>query len=211
MEKNYYIVIDTETTGTIEKPFAYDIGWAVIDEQGAVYEARSYVCEEIFMDIERMHDAYYGNKRPMYWDDIEDGSRLMRKFSTIRMMFFRDCKKWNVCGIVAHNAPFDYRSTNNTQRLLSEKYRYFFPYGIPIFDSLSMARKTINKTEEYTKFCNENGFICKNGRNRLTAEVLYRYLTQNLGFDESHTALEDVMIEKDIFITCLRMMNEVNE
>ena len=40
MEKKY-IVLDTETTNSLDDPMAYDIGFAVIDEFGAVYEFHS--------------------------------------------------------------------------------------------------------------------------------------------------------------------------
>ena len=36
----------------------------------------------------------------------------------------------------------------------------------------------------------------------MTAEVIYRYLTQNLDFEEEHTGLEDVRIERKIFEYC---------
>ena len=32
------LIIDTETTGTIDDPICYDIGFAVIDENGTTYE-----------------------------------------------------------------------------------------------------------------------------------------------------------------------------
>jgi len=36
-----------------------------------------------------------------------------------------------------------------------------------------------------------------------TAEIIYRYITGNNTFEERHTGLSDVMIEKDIFAKCL--------
>ena len=41
------------------------------------------------------------------------------------------------------------------------------------------------------------------GRPQLKAETLYRYMTNNKNFVESHTGLEDVMIEKEIFKRCM--------
>jgi hypothetical protein len=37
----------------------------------------------------------------------------------------------------------------------------------------------------------------------LTAEILYRYITGDDNFTESHTGLEDVLIEKEIFKKCM--------
>ena len=43
----------------------------------------------------------------------------------------------------------------------------------------------------------------------MTAEVLYRYIKGNKDFIESHTGLEDVMIEKEIFVECLKRNSNV--
>ena len=67
-----------------------------------------------------------------------------------------------------------------------------------------MAQDTICKQKRYQKFCEENGYLTKNGQVRKTAEILYRYLINNTDFVESHTGLEDVNIERQIFMACLR-------
>lgn len=70
-----------------------------------------------------------------------------------------------------------------------------------------MANDTIGKLKKYQKFCFDNGFITnhKNPRPQLKAEILYRFITNNLDFEESHTGLEDVLIEKEIFVYCNKM------
>jgi DNA polymerase III epsilon subunit-like protein len=107
--------------------------------------------------------------------------------------------------VVAHNARFDYASTATTQRYLTcSKWRYFFPYGTKFVCTLKMARATFNKDEKYIAFCEENNFVTKHGKPQLTAEVIYRYLTNNIEFVESHTGLEDVEIETEIFFACIQ-------
>ena len=44
----------------------------------------------------------------------------------------------------------------------------------------------------------------KTPRPRLTAEIIYRFLTNDLNFVESHTGLEDVLIEAQIFAYCMK-------
>ena len=51
----------------------------------------------------------------------------------------------------------------------------------------------------FARFCEVNGFVTKNNKPQLTAEVLYRWITKDVDFVESHTGLEDVLIEKEIF------------
>ena len=70
MEKRY-IVLDTETTNSLDDPIAYDIGFAVIDEYGTVYETHSYVIADVFLDKDLMASAYFADKIPQYWEDIK--------------------------------------------------------------------------------------------------------------------------------------------
>ena len=44
--------------------------------------------------------------------------------------------------------------------------------------------------------------MTKSNQVRLTAEILYRYITGNEKFKEEHTGLEDVLIEVEIFKYC---------
>jgi hypothetical protein len=41
-------------------------------------------------------------------------------------------------------------------------------------------------------------------RVQVKAEVLYRFISGNNEFIESHTGLEDVLIEKEIFAYCVK-------
>ena len=44
----------------------------------------------------------------------------------------------------------------------------------------------------------------KNGQYRKTAEILYQFISGNHDFEEEHTGLADVMIEKEILAYCFR-------
>lgn len=203
--KNYYLMLDTETTNGLDDPLCYDIGGCVIDKKGKVYESFSFVIYEIFADSALMECAYFADKIPQYREDIKNGLRKMVRLSTARFYIVNLCKKYNIKAIVAHNAPFDYNSTTTTQRFITcSKYRYFLPYGVPLFDTLAMARDTIVKQKGYISFCEENGYLTTYGKPSATAENLYRYISGKHEFSESHTGLADCMIEKEIFVHCLR-------
>ena len=206
-----FIVIDTETTNSLDDPLCYDVGFAVVDAEGTVYEKHSYVVADIFLDKELMSYAYFADKIPQYWEDIKAGRRTLRRFKTIKMIFADVCKQYNVKKIFAHNARFDYRSLNLTQRFLtSSKYRFFFPFGVEIWDTLKMSRQVLKEVDEYGEFCYTNDYLTKRMCKRFTAEIIYRFLTGDNTFEESHTGLEDVLIEKEILAYCLRMMPNIN-
>lgn len=203
--KKYYLTIDTETANTIEDPMMYDLGGAIHDRNGKVYETFSFIIYDVFCaDRELFNTAYYAEKRPMYEAQIAAGQRKIVSIYTARKYVADLCKKYNVKAIIAHNARFDYRSTNYTIRYVTKsKTRYFLPYGIPIWDTLKMAQDTICQQPTYQRWCSANGYCMKNGKPRATAEILYRYITQNTDFIEDHTGLEDVLIEKEIFAKCM--------
>ena len=208
---NYKIVLDTETCPleqtdevTPWNMFVYDIGWAIVDKRGKVYKTQSFINADIFLDEkELMKSAYYSEKIPKYWEDIKSGIRQLKSFYNIRKQLLEDIAEYGVKEIYAHNMRFDYGTLQNTQRWLTKsKYRYFFPKGIEICDTLKMARQVLKDSKMYRVWCEQNGYITKNNQCRFNAEVLYRYITGNDDFIESHTGLEDVMIEKDILAYC---------
>ena len=199
-----YIVFDTETTNGFDNPFLYDLGWAILNEDFEVIEARSFVNADIFLDKEMMANAYFADKIPQYWRDIKSGKRELKTFYNILKAFREDVKNYEVEWVIAHNARFDYKSCSDTQRWLTKsKYRRFFPYGVKVACSLDMATQVLSQNEDYISFCRENDFMRSKNYPRLTAEILYRYLTNDVNFEESHTGLEDVMIEKVIAKYCL--------
>jgi DNA polymerase III epsilon subunit-like protein len=158
------------------------------------------VVAEIFFDKELMSSAYFSEKIPQYRKDIKKGKRKVRQIMTIRRILYQVCKKYNISVIMAHNARFDYKSLSLTLRYITKsKFRYFLPYGVSVYDTLKMSRKFFAKNYKYIQYCKKNGFVTKNGKPKFTAEIIYRYIIKDISFVESHTGLEDVLIEKEIF------------
>lgn len=211
-EKVFGIMLDTETANTIIEDdgslnmlsvLPYDFGFMVIDNIGNEYERHSYVNSDIFCkEPELMENAYFAHYIPSYKEDIKNGTRILKNTYEIRKIFYDLCKKYDCKFVVAHNARFDYRACNNILRWTTKsKYRYFFPYGIEIWDTLQMARDVFGKDEKYLDFCFDNGFVTNHdpSRPQFSAEVLYRFITNNLDFVEEHKGIEDVEIEFEIF------------
>ena len=218
---SYKIVLDTETC-PVDKDFdkvdpynmwTYDCGWAVVDKRGKVYKTRSFVNADIFLnEKELMKSAYYAKKIPMYWERIKNGEAILTSFYNIRKALLEDIAEYEVTEIFAHNMRFDYGTLNNTERWLTKsQYRYFFPYEIKICDTMKMARSVISKMPTYKNFCEENGYLTKTGQLSLKAEHLYRFISKNNNFVESHTGLEDVMIEKEILAYCYRQHKKMRK
>lgn len=213
---HYLVGADTETCNTINDEngkldmsnvLVYDLGLVACDTKGRIYEEISLVIKEIFYGMkDLMQSAYYSHKIPNYEQDIAEGKRKVVSWYEAMQTLRALQKKYKTNIIFSHNARFDYNAMNITQRYLTKsKYRYAIPYGTEYWDTLKMARDVICKDKKYIEFCMENGFVTKHKtpRPKATAEILYRYLTQDLEFEESHTGLEDVRIETLILAYCL--------
>lgn len=218
---NYRAVIDTETCPldkeceevTPQNMLVYDFGWCIVDKRGNIYRKKSYVVIDTFLGYKNlMKSAYYSNKIPLYWADIKKGKRKLATFSAIRREFLNDLKEYSVNEVYAHNMRFDYNALNNTLRYLTKsKYRFFFPYELKICDTLKMSRDVILKMPTYQRFCKENNYLTKRGQPQATAEVLYRYISGNNTFDESHTGLEDAEIETQILAYCYKQHKKMRK
>lgn len=220
--RHYILVVDTETTNTIQMDgkldmsnvLMYDCGWAVIDTHGNVYETASFVNADIYLhEKELMQSAYYAKKLPQYEKQLASGERKLATTFTIRKAMMETVKRYGIKEICAHNARFDANALNVVQRWTTKsRYRYWFPYNsIEWWDSLKMARSVIGKMPTYKAFCEKNGYKTKNNQCRFTAEVLYRFITKDTSFVESHTALEDVLIEKEIVAYCYRQHKKMQK
>ena len=212
---HYVLVLDTETANTLtdedggldmSNVLMYDCGWSVVDTHGGIYVERSYVNRDVFCDErELMQSAYYAQKIPQYVAEILAGKRIMSTTHEIRNQMLADMNEYHICEVVAHNARFDLNALNTILRYVSKsKCRYWFPYGTIIWDTMKMARDVIHNMPTYRKFCEDNGYITATGRLSTTAENLYRFITDNTDFTESHTGLEDVQIEREIMFYCYR-------
>ena len=213
--KHYVLVLDTETANTIADEngnldmtnvLMYDCGWSVVDTSGEVYTERSYVNRDIFCEErELMQSAYYAKKIPMYCLDLQLGRRIMATTYEIRQAMLADMEMYGITEVVAHNARFDLNALNIILRYTTKsKYRYWFPYGTVVWDTMKMARDVIHKMPTYQAFCKEHNLLTKNGRLSTTAENLYRFIIDDIDFEESHTGLEDVQIEREIMFYCYR-------
>ena len=221
-KRTLYAIIDTETANgfvdengklCLNDSLTYDIDVAIIDKKARVYDVKRFIVNEIFHDS-MMTSCYYAHKMPEYIEQINNGDFEVCSIVTIRKAISKFLKSYNVKAIMAHNARFDYRALNNTIRYVTgSKIRYFLPHGLEIWDTQKMAHDTICKQKTYIKFCEDNGYMTKHKtpRPRETAEVLYRYITNNKEFNEVHKGYEDIMIEKEIFAYCVRQHKKMRK
>ena len=209
----YKLVVDIETTNSLEDALVYDIGFAVADKRGKIYYQDSFMIADLFLENkDLLQTAYYKEKLPKYWLDYENNKRRLVTFYTAKQEIKEIMQYFNIEDVFAYNARFDYKGLNTTQRYLTKsKYRYFFPYGTKIHCILKMAKQTIFKQKSFKKFAEKNNLRTPSGKFLSnTAETAYKYIINDLNFKESHTGLEDVKIECEIMALCYRQHKKMN-
>lgn len=215
--KKYYMVLDTETCPidrerqdvTPENMLVYDIGYAIVDKKGNVYRTGSYIISDVFFKefYSKMQSSYYAEKIPNYMQDIGENKRKVKSWSEISFILREAIQEFRVAAIVAHNARFDFGALKNTKEYLNQ---YAMLPFMTWYDSLKMARSVVAEMPTYKQFCYDNRYLTKTGKCKLTAEVLYRFIKNDITFIESHTALEDCIIEKEILAYCFKQRKKMS-
>ena len=208
-----FIILDVETANDIPDTLVYDLGFAVADRNGNIYEEKSFVISDIFTEEkDLMQECYYKSKLPLYEQRIADRTAKKVSLFTARRELARLINKYNIKTVYAYNASFDRNALNTTQRYLTKsKYRWFLPYGVEVHCIWHMACQTICQKMDYAYFCAKNGFYSQKQNMTTNAETVYKYLEKNLDFEEEHTGLSDVHIELKILAECLKYHEKVNE
>lgn len=187
------IVFDTETTDVSKWKYCYNVGWVVFDPVCNVrLVERDFVVEQIWHNTELFSTAYYADKRPLYIKAMRARRTVMDKWGYIMQTFARDIKKYEVQCAYAYNSPFDDSVFTfncdwfHTQNPLDD---------LPLFDLIGLATNFITDTDEYRAFCEEHKFFTDAENYSITAETVYRFITNEPEFIEAHTALADASIE----------------
>ena len=209
--RHYILCLDTEATNCIQEGWSisknalpYDLGFAVMDTHGKIYDTHSYVIEEVFYGMpELMESAYYAKKLPRYHEEIACGLRTVDSVWNIRRKMFEVMEMYGITEVVAHNARFDFDALNNLVKYLTgSNVRSWFPFGmVEWWDSKRMAQSVICQMPTYKAHCKENLGM---SRASASAENLYRWIIKDPDFVEAHTGLEDVLIESQIVAYCYR-------
>ena len=209
MTKKYYMILDTETTSNAK--MVYDIAYTIIDRKGNIIEQANYLVKEItehpFLKGILQRDKFSSRKYRETYADLYTNKKMVLPFLTIRQNIRRAIREYN-CPVVAYNMAFDYEALTNMAQDLGKKS--FFTKNTQIWDLQNIALHTLCDSCLYTVFCDENKFFTDSGNRKCSAEVVYRYITNDVQFEEAHTALADTEIEAEIFIACVNRRKKMH-
>jgi hypothetical protein len=83
------------------------------------------------------------------------------------------------------------------------------PHGMKMLDVWEYACRARLNLKKYKTLAVREGWVSDAGNIKTTAECAYRFVSGNLAFAESHTALEDAQIESEILADCFRAKTTV--
>lgn len=196
MRKIIYCTIDTETVGGAANPTgAYNFGCTIHDREGNIFATCSLLVMEHYDEIR--YDDYAKKNFPIYADRLSRGEMSAVATEVEALSIIRNlCHFYGVKYVMAYNSGFDFCKT--ICRELLDEFEFI--------DLYLMALQTITHKKSFAKFCRANDFISRSGKCCATsAEAVYAYITDNADFIEEHTALNDALIEMEIFVACLKM------
>ena len=112
-------------------------------------------------------------------------------------------EKYKIKTVCAYNASFDVRALNTTLRYVTKsKYRWFFPYGTEYNCIWNMACQLLYTQKRFAEFAIQHDYFSPSGNLQTSAEIGFRYLTDETQFEEEHRGLQDVLIECQIMAKC---------
>lgn len=193
------VVFDTETTD-LKKPFCYNVGYRIVN--GDTWEAlleREYCCQQTWHNLQLFQSAYYADKRPLYVERMRKHEVILEKWGYIMQQMIRDFRAFEVVAAYAYNSPFD----DGVFHYNCDWFRTQNPFdNIPIFDIRGYVQAFM-VDDTFKKFCEDNSYFTEAGNYSTTAEVLFRYISEDYDFTEEHTALSDSRIETEILRACI--------
>lgn len=196
MNKTIYCTLDSETVGGASAPTGmYNLGCTIHDRNGHIFATCSMLVMEHYDEIRT--DDYAKKNFHLYEERLARGEMSAVATEEEAVSIVRNlCHFYGVRYVMAFNTGFDFCKT--ICRQLLDEFEFI--------DLWLMAVQTICHQKGYAKFCRENGFKSSSGKSCATsAESVYAYITGNPDYTEEHTALNDALIEMEIFVKCLSL------
>lgn len=194
------LVFDTETT-SLDKPFCYDVGYYVINDEGAVLKRIHYVVEQVWHNLPLFESAYYKEKRAKYVTLMRAKKAIMDKWGYIMQSLARDIKNYEITEAYAYNSAFD----DKVFTFNCDWYKCINPLdNVSVHDIWGYASEVITNRQDYREFCEKNERFTDSGNYSGNAETVYQFLTNNPSFVEEHMGLYDSEIEATILVECVK-------
>lgn len=204
----HVLILDTETTA-INTPFCYDISYLIINTNTKnIEKSQCYIIKQTWNNLPLFESAYYKDRRNFYEKILQTKSAYLVKWEKAMTKLQNDIKQYNIQNIYAYNSQFD----NEVINYNCNWFRCQNPLnGIPFHDIWGYASQYITSNQKYIDFCESNQYFTDTGNYKSSAEIVYRYITNDIQFNEKHMGLYDCLIESKILLYCVDLNAEWNK
>ena len=209
IKEKVFLTADTETTGIGSKAIVFDFAYTIATRKRTILE-RSFLVREtitsprvMFAAIadKRWRESFGGKLFRHYIPALNDDKLKLFSWSEIIGTLRDDMATYDVDVFAAYNLKFDMGALGKTQQMICDGGKVL-SYKPDLLCLWEFACSTVCDTAMYHKVAREmgqdSGWITQADNVRTNAEKVYAFLTGNLDFIESHTALEDAQIETEI-------------
>ena len=196
MAKEKFIVLDVEGMSGL---IPYNVGYVIADRYGKIYKERSFALpENIYINVVRSASLNQAVEMTAanVTDILQDFKNpfFKRKYRCVgnnefKKRLLKDIQKHDIKKVYAYNVAFDKASLKN---LFGDDFEKL---AVEFIDIIPIILRTKLLTKKYCRFCIENGYVTEKGNIMTKAEVVYRYLFNDLTILEEHNGLADVKIE----------------
>jgi hypothetical protein len=194
------IILDVEGNSTVRP---YNIGYLIATTKGEIIDKKSFAFTAcIFENLQNcLHaeEMTHKNIEEILKDENEQKYNKI-SIEDFKKIFINDLIVNDIKEIWAYNCNFDKRAL---QRLLLEDYS-LIEHKAAFYDIWSAIVYTRLINKKYIKFCRKNNFISQAGNCMTNAQTVYNYLKNSVDFVEEHTALNDCLIEYEIYLAAKR-------
>lgn len=202
------MVLDVEGMSTARP---YNIGFLIADKHGSILQEESFaILPCVWENLEHCFAA-----KEMTHDNIKeilaDIDNSERKYNYLgieeaKKKILSTLLEYRIKEVWAYNCAFDKSSLS---RLFGEDFGTINEL-VAFYDIIPAILYTRLLTKKYVNFCKRNGFITEKGNIQTKAEVVYKYLTNNLAFTEEHTGLADCKIEYNILLAAIKTKKKIH-
>lgn len=212
MNKKYYIVVDTETLGFVKgketNQMVFDLGYAVCDKAGLIYEQGSFLIKD-FADRGWVQHMFYREKIGLYTEKLMKGEIESKYFNEVIEILNTAIAKYDIKDFVAYNLGFDKRVIQKTFAFLNGQEMEWFK--CEDFDLYHVAAQLLLNKPSYKWLAEKHNKKTDKGNIQTGAEPCFSLISGDWDFIEEHTGLEDVKIEVKILSHCLRQKKKFDK
>lgn len=193
MKEKYIIILDTEST---MKQKVFDVGVVVANTHGKIIYKKAWIIKNNFTT-----QLFFEDKRTLYLNRLLNDNYPM-SYNTPQEVIddLTDIiVQYNIKEVYAYNASFDKRMIEQ----LANDFNLTNPMKDLKFICLwYLSAQSFMQKKEFKDYCIKNKFTTEKNNYKTSAEVAYSFIKKLPQFSEEHTALEDCIVEYEIYLEC---------